>query len=206
MNKRAVEKDRRARVGRPTKAAKPGTRMSLGLKVTPQIKIRLDNAARESGRTQSQEAELRLERSFERVDLLTDVLTLAYGARAAEPVKAFGQLFQRTVETGPDMHGNRFVFVLDDSDEAVTLPANYGGSEHDPKPSFAPITQSEFHRLARKNYFDIVPVMEIARSAADAISKVIKSSHKEPTRDELAETIGREICSYYAAPKEGKNE
>lgn len=50
--------------GRPIKAPTPGTRVSLGLKVTPEIKRRLDQAARDSGRTQSQEAELRIEQSF----------------------------------------------------------------------------------------------------------------------------------------------
>jgi len=51
-------------MGRPTKAPSPGTRVSLGLKVTPAIKSSLDDAAKSNGRTQSQEAELRLERSF----------------------------------------------------------------------------------------------------------------------------------------------
>jgi predicted transcriptional regulator len=44
---------------------KKPTLVSLGLKVTPEIKQKLDEAARASGRTQSQEAELRLERTFE---------------------------------------------------------------------------------------------------------------------------------------------
>jgi predicted DNA-binding protein len=52
------------RKGRPTKLATTGQRVSLGLRVTAEIKERLDRAAKESGRSQSQEAELRLERSF----------------------------------------------------------------------------------------------------------------------------------------------
>jgi len=52
------------RMGRPLKTAKPGTRVSLGLKVTPETKTRIDEAARRNGRTQSQESEYRLERSF----------------------------------------------------------------------------------------------------------------------------------------------
>lgn len=52
------------RTGRPTKAAEPGKRVSLGLKVTADIKHRLDEATKVSGRTQSQEAELRIEQSF----------------------------------------------------------------------------------------------------------------------------------------------
>lgn len=53
------------RIGRPPK--KPiGKRASLGLKVTADIKARMERAAELSGRSQSQEAELRLERSFDR--------------------------------------------------------------------------------------------------------------------------------------------
>lgn len=53
------------RTGRPTKPAKPGTRVSLGLKVTPQTKALIDRSARQHGRTQSQEAEARIEQAFQ---------------------------------------------------------------------------------------------------------------------------------------------
>jgi hypothetical protein len=56
---------KRARMGRPTKAPSPGERVSLGLRVTAEIKRKLDEAGEKSGRSQSQEAEIRLERSFE---------------------------------------------------------------------------------------------------------------------------------------------
>ena len=52
------------KLGRPKKAGQPGERVSLGLRVTADLKTRLDAAADDSGRSQSQEAELRLERSF----------------------------------------------------------------------------------------------------------------------------------------------
>lgn len=52
------------RIGRPMKPTEPGKRVSLGLKVTSEMKDRIDRAAKKSGRTQSQEAELRLELSF----------------------------------------------------------------------------------------------------------------------------------------------
>ena len=68
------------RIGRPLKAPIPGKRVSLGLKVTPSIKEKLDRAAREGGRTQSQEAEVRLERSFDR-DELRKVLRAELGKR-----------------------------------------------------------------------------------------------------------------------------
>jgi hypothetical protein len=60
--------EKQKRIGRPPKKPKPGTRVSLGLKVTPRIKARLDAVARASGRTQSQEAERLLEQAFSEED------------------------------------------------------------------------------------------------------------------------------------------
>jgi hypothetical protein len=56
------------RLGRPPKPPTPGERVSLGLKVTAKIKQRIDEEARKSGRTQSQQAELMIERAFEEED------------------------------------------------------------------------------------------------------------------------------------------
>lgn len=72
-----------AKRGRPTKAPAPGAKASLGLKVTASLKKRLEEAAEASGRTQSQEAEYRLERSFDRADLMWEVMELSYGREAA---------------------------------------------------------------------------------------------------------------------------
>lgn len=71
------------RKGRPPKKGEPGVRASLGLKVTSDIKRRLDAAARANGRTQSQEAEARLERSFQEELLLPQLMDLAYGRQTA---------------------------------------------------------------------------------------------------------------------------
>jgi hypothetical protein len=57
------------RPGRPTKKPKAGERVPLGLRVTADIKRKLDGAAEKAGRSQSQEAELRLERSFDHDDI-----------------------------------------------------------------------------------------------------------------------------------------
>lgn len=57
-----------------------GERVPLSLRVTPEMKRRLDAAAEQSGRSQSQEAELRLERTFDRQGLLFEILALAYGS------------------------------------------------------------------------------------------------------------------------------
>ena len=56
------------RVGRPSKAPQKGARNSLGLRVTAEMKNRLEAAAAASGRSQSQEVEFRLEQSFRKED------------------------------------------------------------------------------------------------------------------------------------------
>jgi hypothetical protein len=71
------------RIGRPTKPAPAGERIPIGLRVTSEMKTRLDTVAQQSGRSFSQEVELRLERSLEREDLLPQVLSLAYGRKMA---------------------------------------------------------------------------------------------------------------------------
>ena len=60
-----------------------GERVHLGFRVTPEMKRRVEDAAHGSGRSISQEAELRLERSFEQQRLLPEVLELAYGTELA---------------------------------------------------------------------------------------------------------------------------
>jgi hypothetical protein len=57
-------KKAKKRVGRPPKPPAEGKRISLGLKVTAAVKRRIDKAAQDSGRTQSQEAEALIERAF----------------------------------------------------------------------------------------------------------------------------------------------
>ncbi len=78
--------------GRPAKHPTEGKRIPLGLRVTAQIKQRLDDAAAKNGRSQSQEAELRLERSFERQDLLPETLALAFGQEAGGLLMAAGMV------------------------------------------------------------------------------------------------------------------
>ncbi len=60
----------------------PAERVPLGLRVTPDLKQRLDAAAEANGRSQAQECELRLERSFDRQDLMAEGLALSYGDAA----------------------------------------------------------------------------------------------------------------------------
>jgi TraY domain len=51
-------------------APAPGKRIMLGLRVAPDVKQRLDAAAMKNGRSQSQEAELRLKESLRDDDLI----------------------------------------------------------------------------------------------------------------------------------------
>ena len=72
----------RRKPGGPQKREpRDGERVALSLRMTPSLKRRLDAAAEKGGRSQSQEAEFRLERSFEQEGLLPEVLTLAFGSR-----------------------------------------------------------------------------------------------------------------------------
>jgi TraY domain len=67
-----MEKQRR---GRPVKPAVEGERTPLSLRVSSTVKGLLEAAAQEAGRSLSQEAELRLESSFERDWLLKRLQT-----------------------------------------------------------------------------------------------------------------------------------
>jgi DNA end-binding protein Ku len=84
LNPRLEDVAKRSKsVGRPRQQPEPGERVQLSFRVTPELKRRLDGAADKSGRSQSQEAEFRLERSFDHEDLLSEALTLAYGRKTA---------------------------------------------------------------------------------------------------------------------------
>jgi hypothetical protein len=69
--------------GRPKRKLKPGERVPLSLRVTPEAKRLIDAASERSGRSQSAEVEFRLEASFKSEKLLSQVLELAYGSEFA---------------------------------------------------------------------------------------------------------------------------
>ena len=60
-----------ARIGRPPLPPTEGKRVALGLRTTAGLRRKIDKAARIEGRSISQEAELRLERSFDLDDART---------------------------------------------------------------------------------------------------------------------------------------
>jgi hypothetical protein len=96
------------RIGRPTKPPKEGERVPLGLRVTPLMKRRLEDAATKNGRSLSQEAEIRLEMS-----LSSDrQLTLAYGGQWAPVIGHKGDL----LVVLPMRWGSRFEQIEDEAD------------------------------------------------------------------------------------------
>ncbi len=54
-----------AQIGRPTTPGKAGQKSTLSIRATGELKDKINNAAKANGRSLSQEAELRLERSFD---------------------------------------------------------------------------------------------------------------------------------------------
>ena len=64
------QKSRKRHGGPPKREYGPGERVALSLRMTPDLKRRLDAVAEAGGRSQSQEAEIRLEKSFWMDDLV----------------------------------------------------------------------------------------------------------------------------------------
>jgi hypothetical protein len=63
----------------------------MSLRVTPDMKERLERAAVNTGRSLSQEAELRLERTFRDDDLLSQLMGAAYGEKLAAVLMIIGE-------------------------------------------------------------------------------------------------------------------
>lgn len=81
----------RKQMGRPTKPARPGTQVTIGLRVPAELKTRLETAAASEHRTLSQESERRLERSFKPDALFLDALN-ALGPHSLNPLGAGSQV------------------------------------------------------------------------------------------------------------------
>jgi predicted transcriptional regulator len=69
----------------------------MSFRVTPQFKAKLDQVAKESGRSLAQELELRLERSLDEERYLTDALELGFGRQVAGLMLAIGYLIKEMV-------------------------------------------------------------------------------------------------------------
>jgi hypothetical protein len=82
--------------GRPALPPDPTKKSQLSVMVTATIKLRLEQEARRQGRTMSQEAEARLERSFDRQDLLTEVMEPTYGGQTMALLLILGEAMRTT--------------------------------------------------------------------------------------------------------------
>lgn len=116
--KRAKKTVVRRKPGRPPVF---GERHALGLRVTKETKAQLDAAAKASGRSLSQEAELRLEHTFKAGNAVFDALDLAYGRHWTGILLAISNLVQVT--------GSRAVFLsqwkVDSGEDWETDPYAY---------------------------------------------------------------------------------
>jgi hypothetical protein len=96
------------RIGRPMKAPRGKARVSLGLKVTAEVKRHVDAAAKASGRTQSQEAEALIEYAIETKKLLADMRTTVAEIDRGSIVSALKRRNWREQGGGffpPEVHG-----------------------------------------------------------------------------------------------------
>jgi predicted transcriptional regulator len=90
---------RTKRIGRPLKAPAKGKRISLGLKVTAEVKRHIDSAARASGRTQSQEAEHLIERALQYDQMLAAMHTTLAQIEQGNVEAAFRRLGYAPIQT-----------------------------------------------------------------------------------------------------------
>jgi TraY domain len=95
------------KAGRPGKEPAAGERVGLSLRVTPETKRALDAAAAASGRSLSQEAEMRLERAFQDEQLLPQLLDLAYGRDTAGLLLLIGECLRDTAAHAAAFSGAR---------------------------------------------------------------------------------------------------
>src|SRR5215208_346894 len=71
------------RMGRPRTRVDDAPGDYVGFRAPRELKERLEVAAARSGRSLSTEAQIRLEKSFDQQDILSQALELAYGSRLA---------------------------------------------------------------------------------------------------------------------------
>ncbi len=76
-----------------------GKRYPLNMRTTFEMRQRLEAAAKDSGRSLAQEAEFRIDRTFQTQGLLAEALTLAFGSRLAGLVLVIGDAAKATAST-----------------------------------------------------------------------------------------------------------
>lgn len=166
----------------------------------PELKRRLDAAAKETGRSQSQEAEVRLASTFEREDMLDQVFGKAVqAALALLEVKRQSQTeswLRGSVHTKGDLTDDTYVFILEGDDDAVARPASPNISEYDQETQkSSTVTLAEYHRLARKNRLRLVSTAKAAAAATDTAMHLIKCGRKTLSCEQLLEAIRKDLMA-----------
>lgn len=96
----AEKKSRKNFGGRPRqREPEAGDKVHLGVRVAADLKDQLDAVARTTGRSLSQETELRLARSFERQGLLMEALELRFGPYLAGLLVTMGGAMANVLRT-----------------------------------------------------------------------------------------------------------
>jgi hypothetical protein len=158
------------------------------------MKKRLDTAAKTSGRSQSQEAEFRLESTFHEDDALESIFGKA--VETALSLLHFGHSLRGTVQTKGDINGKTFVFVLEgDADEAVERDADTNIPYADDARTSTSVTLSEYRRLAQKNRVRLVSPATAAAAAADAALEAVKRGRKAMSHEQLAAEIRSQLLA-----------
>jgi len=80
---------RLSRKKEPEAPKREGERVNVGFRITPSVRKMLEQAASKNGRSLSQEMEVRLERSFDYLNVAGDALRLAYGPVVAKAMFQF---------------------------------------------------------------------------------------------------------------------
>jgi hypothetical protein len=81
-------------IKRPPTAQAEADRKPIGFRVPPELKRRIEDAAKKSGRSQAQELELMIQQAFDRRDLIPQMLEAIYGPCDAAILLAFGEVMK----------------------------------------------------------------------------------------------------------------
>ncbi len=77
----------------------------MSFRISPANRLKMEQAARQSGRSLARELEMRLEQSFRDSRLMIDALELAYGPEVTELITALANVIQTAAEYKPTLLG-----------------------------------------------------------------------------------------------------
>ena len=161
------------RVGRPrTRSDGPGD--YVGFRAPRELKERLEAAAARNGRSLSTEAQIRLEKSFEKQELLVGALELAYGPRLAGILFLLGEMMSEVGASAAFASGESVEAMrswLDDPfayDQAIT-------AVYDILTSFRPAGEPHVLRKNGKDARLEIPPAALPATRARAVLTAMKN-------------------------------